>query len=79
MAEFGRFPHMGKTKAVPPRGGDKGSFGDRREELLSRFPESDTSGERRWRETFGYERRPEKPKGGKPFIAREARRSSSDS
>ena len=71
---------MGKTKAAaPPRGGDKGSFADRREELLLRFPDPDGRGERSWRETFGYERRPEKAKGGKPFIAREARKSSSDS
>jgi hypothetical protein len=35
-------------------------------------------GERGWRQTFGYERRPEKPKRGEPFIAREAPRSSSD-
>ena len=56
--------------AAAARGGKKGSFVESRHGLLSLFDHPDGRGERSWRETFGYERRPEKPKGGQPFIAR---------
>ena len=71
---------MPKTKISAPRGdAKKGNFADQRNGLLSLFNDPEGRGERNWRESFGYERRPEKPKGGKPFIAREAPKSSSDS
>jgi hypothetical protein len=60
-------------------GGRKGNFAESRNGLLSLFSDPDGRGERSWRETFGYERRPVKPEGGQPFIAREAPISSSDS
>ena len=61
------------------RGGKKGNFAESRNGLLSLFDDSDRRSDRNWRESFGYERRPEEPKRAKPFIAREARKSSSDS
>jgi hypothetical protein len=71
---------MPKTKArAAGKGRKKGNFADQRNGLLKLFTDPDARGERSWRESFGYERRPEKRKGGEPFIAREARRSSSDS
>jgi hypothetical protein len=80
MADFGRFPNMPKFKAPAARGGaKKGSFANAHNGLLPLFDDPDGRGGRRWREVFGYERRPEKPKGGKSFIAREAPKSSSDS
>ena len=71
---------MPTTKKLAARsGGKKGNFAASRNGLLSHFDGHVGRGERSWRETFGYERRPEKPKRGQPFNAREARRSSSDS
>lgn len=61
------------------RGGKKGSFASSRTGLLSLFSDPDGCGTRSWRETFGYERRAVKLEGGQPFIARAARKSSSDS
>ena len=61
------------------RAGQKGNFAECRNGLLSHFDGPDGRGRRRWREIFGYERRPDEAKGGKPFIAREERKSSSDS
>ena len=61
------------------RDGRKGNFASSRNGLLSHFAGHTGQSERRWREAFGYERRPEKGPGGKPFIAREAPKSSSDS
>ncbi len=60
------------------RGSKKGSFANSYNGLLPLFPEPDEHGERRWREVFGYERR-KIVKRDAPFIARGARRSSSDS
>ena len=79
MANSGRFPIMPKTKTSAARGGARtGNFVDQRNGLLSLFADPEGRGERSWRETFGYERRPEKPRGGQPFIARGSPRSSSD-
>ena len=61
------------------RGGKKGNFTESRSGLLSLFDDPDGRGERNWRQTFGYDRRPEKPGRGRPFIAREAQKSSSGS
>lgn len=61
------------------RSGKKGNFADSRNGLLSLFGDGARNHKRSWRETFGYERRPEKPKRGQPFIVREVQRSSSDS
>lgn len=75
-----RYAVMPKTRTLSAQGsGKKGNFADRRNCLLSLFTDPEAPSEQRWRETFGYERRPEKPKGSQPFIAREARKSSSDS
>ncbi len=71
---------MPTTKTLAARrGGKKGNFADSRNGLLSLFSDPDGRGERSWRETFGYERRPVKPRGDQPFIARAAPKSSSDS
>ena len=59
------------------RVGKKGNFANQRDGLLTLFTDPDGRAERSWRETFGYERRPEKPKRGQPFIARGLPRSSS--
>lgn len=61
------------------RGGKKGNFAESRNGLLSHFSDRGGRGETSWRESFGYERRSAKPKGGQPFIARGAPKSSSDS
>ena len=66
------------TKTSVKRGSKKGSFADSHNGLLPLFSGPDGQGERRWREVFGYEPRKVARKG-EPFIAREARRSSSDS
>jgi hypothetical protein len=80
MADFGRFPCMGSTEpSTRKRQGDKGSFAGKSDELLNLFPELDVPIESGWRQTFGYERRPEKPARGRPFIARGEPRSSSGS
>jgi len=80
MAERGRFPCMPPTKTFDARrGGKKGSFADRSDGLLSQFTDPAAGDARKWRESFGYERRPEKMKRGKPFIARAVPRSSSGS
>ena len=63
---------MPKTKTSAARGGKKGNFAGQRNGLLSHFTSHSGQAERSWRESFGYERRPAKPKGGKPFIARGA-------
>jgi hypothetical protein len=76
---FCRFPDMrGKPSLTPKRKGNQGSFAGKDDGLLSLFEDPDARGERSWRETFGYERRPQKRKG-KPFIARGLPRSSSGS
>jgi hypothetical protein len=80
LADFSRFPCMGSTEpSTRKRRGDKGSFAGKGDELLSLFPEPDALVESGWRQTFGYERRPEKPARGRPFIARGEPRSSSGS
>lgn len=66
-------PRTKKPAAV--RAGNKGSFVDQRDELLTLFAEPDEEDERKWRESFGYE----KARRAKPFIARGSPRSSSDS
>lgn len=66
-------------KSVTERHGDKGSFTGRRNSLLPLFCNANTCGKSSWRETFGYERRPEKTKAGKPFNVRGEPKSSSDS
>ena len=69
---------MPKTNKPAAGGGPgKGNFAGQRNGLLSLFDDPDGRGGRRWRESFGYERRSEK-KGGQPFIARGSPRSSSD-
>ena len=69
---------MPKTRtSAAQRGGKKGNFADQRNGLLSHFSDRGGRGETSWREIFGYERRPAKPKGGEPFIARGAQKSSS--
>ena len=71
---------MPRTSKPASRGHSKAvNFVAPRNGLLDHFHgEGDRTG-RKWRELFGFERKPEKPKGGKSFNAREARRSSSDS
>ena len=61
------------------RAGQKGNFAASRNTLLSLFDDPDEDGERSWRETFGYERRLKEIRRGRPFIARELRKSSSGS
>ncbi len=71
---------MPKNKTTVARsGGKKGNFADSRNRLLSLFADPDGRGERSWRQTFGQEREIIEPNRGKPFIAREVRRLSSDS
>lgn len=70
---------MPKPKTSAPSSSKKGSFAEQRNGLLSLFTDPDGRGERSWRESFGYERRPEKPKRGQPFIARGSPQSSSGS
>lgn len=71
---------MPKTRTLSARSGGKtGNFAGQRNGLLSHFAGHIGQAGRSWRESFGYERRPEKPKGGQPFIARGSPRSSSDS
>ena len=80
LADVGRFLIMPWTRTLAAlRKGKQGHFAKSRSGLLSLFHHFDTPGERSWRHTFGYERRPQKPKHGQPFIAREVPRSSSDS
>ncbi|HET9335238.1 MAG TPA: hypothetical protein VFO12_02390 [Sphingomicrobium sp.] len=67
---------MPTTKTPAAKRGKKGSFANSHDSLLSHFAVAGEAGERSWRESFGYERRPDKPKGGKPFIARGSPRSS---
>jgi hypothetical protein len=67
---------MPRTKSgAAGQGGKKGNFANQRDELLTLFDESDANAQRKWRQSFGYE----KAKPGKPFIARGSPRSSSDS
>jgi hypothetical protein len=70
---------MSTGRSRSRHGAKKGNFADSRNGLLTLFADPDGRGERSWRETFGYERRAEKPRRGQPFIARELPRSSSDS
>ncbi len=75
-----RFLRMPKTRTLAAhRGGKKGNFADQRNGLLSHFTDPGEPGGTSWRKSFGYERQPAKPKGGQPFIARGAPKSSSDS
>jgi len=65
---------MPKTKPrAAAHGGKKGNFADRRDGLLTLFSDQDEREDGKWQQSFGQ--RPEKPKQGKIFIAREARRS----
>jgi len=71
---------MPTTKKLAARKGDKkGNFADQRNGLLDLFSDVDGCGTSSWRESFGYERRPVKLKGGQAFIAREEPGSSSGS